>query len=684
MQVKGKGEHQTKIFSVQVNVTERMINSVRHNYADHKELNYLLDSGASRHCTPHRGHLSDYREYKKGEDYATIANGKHVPVRGTGALKIRVPALLDGSSITKVLTLRNVLHIPDFPMSIMSEGELRRAGYDVDGPALPARKSIRSPQERSVIKTTRRHGLDWLIGYYDVGVRAKTTINSVTVPGDIDEGVDEDFVEPSGAVDVDVGFEDVDESKIGQLTEEVLIDMIRPGGTRVYDSVKEKAREELARRKIYIPKDQVTDELMVLHHKLGHRSWRLTAKIAKQRGIPVSKAARFLCKACMQGKGRAAAQSKKPVDHGSRPFSKIYMDVQGPFPVKSKHDGYKYIYAFVDAVTGTGRIYGMTSLAQVRHRLALYLTWVKTYLPQEDRLQQIDLEYGSSGTPGLIDPEHYRVLRGDSASYFTCDATTAVASKFGATIKLSSPYSQARNGIVERWLGAIGEAGESMRYAAKLPKDYWFWARRHASYTRDYLPRQSWKGARGGEERTPYELRNDGKQGTMAHLKGFGSVAYVRNFRRESKLDPRVRIGIYVGWNSRSASHLVYLPKIPGVRDRASLVSSTNVLTDDQRVPPGMILAGYGDCFNSADPSFEDGGEGEEPMVITNSLRKEEDYWQEMLQRRSLATLLSEQSTTEENRSSNSSKTVRFLDEESGEDSSTDSEGGHSGEDRGA
>merc|ERR1712137_637735 len=107
-----------------------------------------------------------------------------------------------------------------------------------------------------------------------------------------------------------------------------------------------------------------------------------------------------------------------------------------------------------------------------------------------------------------------------------------------------------------------------------------------------------------------------------------------------------------------------------GVRDRASLVSSTNVLTDDKRVPPGMILAGYGDCFSSADPSFEDGGEGEEPTVITNSLRKEEDYWQEMLQRRSLATLLAEQSAAE----ANSPKRARVESKSDESDLGSDSE----------
>ena len=141
----------------------------------------------------------------------------------------------------------------------------------------------------------------------------------------------------------------------------------------------------------------------------------------------------------------------------------------------------------------------MTSLAQVRHRLGLYLTWVRNNLRHEDRRQPVHLEYASGGSPGLIDPEEYRVLRGDSASYFTCDATTEVASRYGAKIQLSSPYSQAKNGMVERWLGAIGEAGESLRYAARLPKSYWFWARKHASYIRDYLPRQSWKGVCGGE-----------------------------------------------------------------------------------------------------------------------------------------------------------------------------------------
>ena len=102
------------------------------------------------------------------------------------------------------------------------------------------------------------------------------------------------------------------------------------------------------------------------------------------------------------------------------------------------------------------------------HSLNQYLVWVRNHLPEEGKKQKIALGCGSGseGNPGVIDPVEYRVLRGDSASYFTCDETTEVANKHGAMIRLSSAGSQARNGIVGRWLGAIGEAGESMRYAA--------------------------------------------------------------------------------------------------------------------------------------------------------------------------------------------------------------------------
>jgi len=77
---------------------------------------------------------------------------------------------------------------------------------------------------------------------------------------------------------------------------------------------------------------------------------------------------------------------------------------------------------------------------------------------------------------------------------------------------------------------------------SKLPKTFWAEALATAAYTRNRVLTSS------VPEKTPYESWH-GEKPEIGHMRAFGSKAFILNpAHTRSKLDPRSRIGIFVGY----------------------------------------------------------------------------------------------------------------------------------------
>ena len=84
---------------------------------------WLIDSGATSHMTPHRSDLVEYKELKTGQK-VSIADGKKLQVAEVGTVKLKG---LDGLRIKMV----EVLHIPGLDRRLMSVGKLAGRGMRV-------------------------------------------------------------------------------------------------------------------------------------------------------------------------------------------------------------------------------------------------------------------------------------------------------------------------------------------------------------------------------------------------------------------------------------------------------------------------------------------------------------------------------------------------------------------------
>nr|TKR98737.1 hypothetical protein D5086_0000200540 [Populus alba] len=83
---------------------------------------WILDSGASFHCTPHNEMLQNYVGGDHGVVY--LADGTPLNIVGIGDVQIKT---MNGS----IWTLQNVRHVPELKKKLISVGQLDDSGHSI-------------------------------------------------------------------------------------------------------------------------------------------------------------------------------------------------------------------------------------------------------------------------------------------------------------------------------------------------------------------------------------------------------------------------------------------------------------------------------------------------------------------------------------------------------------------------
>ena len=197
----------------------------------------------------------------------------------------------------------------------------------------------------------------------------------------------------------------------------------------------------------------------------------------------------------------------------------------------------------------------------------------------------------------MINPVHSMKLQTDCASYFRSNQYRQLLRNSDVTVKLqqSPPYTQARNGIAERFIGSIMTTANACRYAANLPPEHWWWSVRHAQMLYDTRPRTK---ACGREGLSPFEMRT-GQQPDNTHLNAFGTPAHAKIMTARGKLEPKSREGIYVGYSDENESDLIYFPAT--TTSRHVLIETTHAKLDTKRVPRDALTGGPVPIFHPSE-----------------------------------------------------------------------------------
>ena len=134
-----------------------------------------------------------------------------------------------------------------------------------------------------------------------------------------------------------------------------------------------------------------------------------------------------------------------------------------------------------------------------------------------------------------------RCLRSDGGKDYVSGAFTTFLEKEGIRREYSCRYTLQQNGVVERKNRSIVEVARTMLEEKHLPKQCWTEAVCTAVYL---LNRSSTEGARI----TPHQAYF-GRKPNMAHLRVFGSIAYVHiPDEKRKKLDPKSEKCVFVGY----------------------------------------------------------------------------------------------------------------------------------------
>ena len=163
-------------------------------------------------------------------------------------------------------------------------------------------------------------------------------------------------------------------------------------------------------------------------------------------------------------------------------------------------------------------------------------------------------------------------MRSDNGGEYCSNEFENYLTSHGIIHERTVPKNPQQNGVAERMNRTLLEMTRSMIHDAKVPKTFWGEAVNTAAYIINRLPCSSLG------DRTPYEILN-GHTPNVAHLRRFGSVTHMYiNDDERSKLDPKSRKGILVGYGSSTKGYRVY-----DVENKRTCLCR-NVIVDENKV----------------------------------------------------------------------------------------------------
>lgn len=126
--------------------------------------------------------------------------------------------------------------------------------------------------------------------------------------------------------------------------------------------------------------------------------------------------------------------------------------------------------------------------------------------------------------------------------------------KHGITRRLTIPYNPEQNGIAERRNRTLMETARCLLISSGMPSSLWAEAVNTANFIRNRCPTSKLKG------KTPYEAQY-GKPPDVSHFRPFGCEVHILDqTSNKSKLTPRSKKGIFVGYSQESKGYRIWIP----------------------------------------------------------------------------------------------------------------------------
>ena len=265
------------------------------------------------------------------------------------------------------------------------------------------------------------------------------------------------------------------------------------------------------------------------HERLGHPSYEAVKKVeslVNNMEISTKEKPTVPCRGCQMGKGHRDAFLPSTTPHATTPFELVHVDIAGPMQTPTP-DGARWFTLFVDDATRM-------------HFVSLTATKKEVFT----RLKEL--------TARVENETEYRLVkvRSDGESVLESKESEAWFKEKGIVHEVTVPYTSQQNGVAEKGIRGVSEGAKAMIYGAQnlidaRSVDVRLWG--EAVKTMAYLLNRTFRTTI--PEKTPIEAFT-GKRPSLAHLRVFGSSAYVHipKKRRGGKFAPHRKLMIFVGY----------------------------------------------------------------------------------------------------------------------------------------
>ena len=322
-----------------------------------------------------------------------------------------------------------------------------------------------------------------------------------------------------------------------------------------------------------------SDTSRLWHMRLGHTGEKALQILVRQGVLKGAQTGKIdFCEHCVLGKqtrvkfGTAIHQTEGILDY-------VHTDVWGPTR-NSSLGGRHWFVTFIDDFSRRVWVYTMKHKDEV---LDIFLSWK----------QMVETQTGRK----------IKKLRSDNGGEYRYDPFLKVCREEGIVRHFTVRGTPQQNGVAERMNRTLVTKVRCMLSHAGLSKAFWAEAVIYASYLVNRLP------AAGIGGKTPMEVWSGKPVTDYDWLHVFGCSAYFHV--TESKLDPRAKKAIFLGFSSGTKAYRLWCPELKKV------VLSRDVTFDES----GMLQLKSSDKENLS-PTSTQQVELESQAVPTKTVRK--------------------------------------------------------------
>jgi len=251
------------------------------------------------------------------------------------------------------------------------------------------------------------------------------------------------------------------------------------------------------------------------------------------------------CEACIQAKLTHKSFPSEAQNCLETPGERVMSDVWGPIGIKSIGGFYYFITFLNDAK---------------RYNTVIFLhnkTEAADCIKQH--AEKIKQQFG----------KYPRYMRFNNGKELVNQCIKNWAAKNGIKIETTAPYSPSQNGVAERYNRTLLELARAMLISKNLPSYLWDEAVSYANFICNRVP------TRALENMTPYKGWHS-KKPDVSNLREFGCNVWVLDESNKTKLHPRSKKMVFVGFNEGSKIVRYYDPQHRNIKTSRNVAFNKN------------------------------------------------------------------------------------------------------------